>query len=63
MAQFTNQARLSYNDTVIDSNIAVGEIREVLTASKTAVNSTYRADDRVPMSSALSMQAASHKPT
>lgn len=47
MAQFTNQARLSYNDTVVDSNIAVGEIREVLTASKTAVNDTYRAGDRV----------------
>ena len=47
MAQFTNQARLSYNDTVVDSNIAVGEIREVLTASKTAVGATYRAGDRV----------------
>lgn len=47
MAQFTNQARLSYNDTVVDSNIAVGEIREVLTASKTAVGTTYRAGDRV----------------
>lgn len=47
MAQFTNQARLSYNDTVVDSNIAVGEIREVLTASKTTVGTTYRAGDRV----------------
>ncbi len=45
MAQFTNQARLTYNDSTINSNIAVGEIREVLSASKTALSDTYmRAD-------------------
>lgn len=47
MAQFTNQARLSYNDTVVNSNIAVGEIRDLLSASKDALAGTYRAGDRV----------------
>ena len=41
MAQFTNQAQLSYNNATINSNIAVGEILEVLSAAKTAVNNTY----------------------
>ena len=30
MARFTNQAQLSYNGAVVNSNIAVGEIVEVL---------------------------------
>ncbi len=42
MAQFTNQAQLTYNDSVINSNIAVGEILEVLSATKTAVKDTYK---------------------
>ena len=58
MAQFTNQARLSYHDTVVDSNIAIGEIREVLTASKSTINDAYRAGDRV----ASSTQAAPRRP-
>lgn len=41
MAQFTNQAQLSYNGTVVNSNVVVGEILEVVTASKTAVVDTY----------------------
>ena len=41
MAQFTNQAQLSYNDAVINSNVAVGEVLEVLSADKTAVTNTY----------------------
>ena len=46
MAQFTNQAQLSYNDSVINSNVAVGEILEVLSATKTAVMDDYvRGDD------------------
>lgn len=45
MAQFTNQAQLRFNDTVIDSNVAVGEIREALTVSKTAVVDEYTRDD------------------
>ncbi len=41
MAQFTNQATLSYTGGVVNSNIAVGEILEVLSASKTALRETY----------------------
>ena len=41
MAQFTNQAQLSYNNAVINSNVAVGEVLEVLSADKTAVTTTY----------------------
>ncbi len=43
MAQFFNQATLSYNNTVVNSNIATGELLEVLSASKTAVDSGYGA--------------------
>ena len=41
MAQFTNQAQLSYNNSVVSSNVAVGELIEVLSADKTAVEGTY----------------------
>ncbi|MBR6408568.1 MAG: hypothetical protein IKS19_08330 [Clostridia bacterium] len=41
MPQFTNQAQLSYNDSVVNSNIAVGEIIGVLSAVKTAVMDEY----------------------
>ena len=41
MAQFTNQAQLSYNNATINSNVAVGEILEVLSATKTAVTESY----------------------
>lgn len=47
MAQFTNQAQLSYNNSVVNSNIVVGEILEVLSAAKTAVTETYSAGDDV----------------
>ncbi len=47
MAQFTNQAQLSYNNTVTNSNIAVGEIVGSLTMSKTAVTDTYTQGDTV----------------
>ena len=47
MAQFTNQAQLSYNNATINSNVAVGEILEVLTAAKTAVTETYSQGDTV----------------
>ena len=43
MAQFTNQAQLSYNNATINSNIAVGEILEILSADKIAVTTTYTA--------------------
>jgi uncharacterized repeat protein (TIGR01451 family) len=47
MAQFTNQAQLSYNNTVVNSNVVVGEILEVVSVDKTAVVDTYSADGTV----------------
>lgn len=47
MAQFTNQAQLSYNNSVTNSNIAVGEILEVLSATKTAVMDDYVRNDDI----------------
>lgn len=47
MAQFTNQARLSYNDTVTVSNVAVGEIVDAISVTKTAVRDTYSINDSV----------------
>ena len=41
MAIFSNQATLTYNGNTTNSNIAYGEILEVLTASKTAVEGSY----------------------
>ncbi len=47
MATFSNQATLSYRDTVTNSNVVTGEITEVLAATKTAVDDTYGAGDAV----------------
>lgn len=47
MAIFTNQATISYNDTTRNSNVAVGEILEVLSATKTAVGETYAPGDDI----------------
>ena len=47
MAQFTNQAQLTYNNIVTVSNLAVGEIQDVLSMSKTAVNDFYTSHDTV----------------
>ncbi len=47
MAQFTNQAQLSYNNETVNSNIAVGEILEALTATKTALTTTYDRGDNI----------------
>ena len=41
MATFYNQATLRYNNTVTNSNIASGELVEVLSVTKTAVRDTY----------------------
>ena len=41
MAIFSNQATLTYNGTSTNSNIAYGEILDVLTATKTAIEGTY----------------------
>ncbi len=43
MAKFTNYATLSYNGGRIDSNTVTGELIEILTVSKTAVESSYTA--------------------
>lgn len=45
--QFTNQAQLSYNDTVVLSNTVTGEIADVLTVSKTALEDTYTVGGRL----------------
>lgn len=47
MATFTNQATLSYNNGVVNSNIVTGQIVEVLSASKTALTDTYGSGDTV----------------
>ncbi len=47
MAQFTNQAQLSYGNVVTSSNIAVGEILEALSATKTAIYPSYNQNDTV----------------
>ena len=41
MAIFSNQATLTYNGTSTNSNIAYGEILDVLAATKTAIEGTY----------------------
>lgn len=47
MATFTNQATLTYNGNVINSNITTGELLEVLSATKVAVIDTYGQDSDV----------------
>ena len=47
MAIFSNQAALSYNGITTLSNIATGEIIEVLSATKTALVNTYTANGTV----------------
>lgn len=47
LAQFTNQAQLTYNNFVRNSNVAVGEILEVLSATKNAVVGEYTAGDDI----------------
>lgn len=47
MASFTNVATLSYGGNQVSSNVVTGEIREVLTVSKTAVPATYAAGDTI----------------
>lgn len=41
MAIFSNQATLTYNGTTTNSNIAYGEILDVLTAAKTSIEGSY----------------------
>ena len=41
MAQFTNQAQLTYGNVVASSNIVVGEVISSISATKTALKETY----------------------
>lgn len=47
MAIFTNQATLSYNNTVTNSNITTGQLLEVLSVTKTAVVDRYSFGDTI----------------
>ena len=47
MAQFTNQARLSYSNGVVNSNVVTGEILEVVSATKTAIMDDYTRNDDI----------------
>ncbi len=47
MATFTNVATLTYNGNTAVSNTVVGEILEVITASKTAIGDTYGVNDNI----------------
>lgn len=47
MPLFTNQATLTYNNTVTNSNIVTGNLVEALSATKTAVVDTYSRGDSI----------------
>ncbi len=47
MAVFTNQATLTYNNTTTNSNIVTGEIIEVLSATKSSLQTEYGNNDTV----------------
>ena len=47
MATFTNQATLTYNGVTTNSNIATGELVEVLAVTKTALQDNYSANSTV----------------
>ena len=47
MAIFSNQATLTYGGNTTNSNIAYGEILDVITATKTAIEGTYTPGDLV----------------
>lgn len=53
MAIFSNQATLTYNGNTTNSNIAYGEILEVLTATKTSIEGSYTPGSLVTYAVAL----------
>lgn len=53
MATFTNQATLSYNDAIINSNTVTGEIVDPITVTKNAGTASYNTSDVVPYSISL----------
>ena len=59
MAIFSNQATLTYNGTATNSNIAYGEILEVLTVTKTAIEGNYTPDSLVTYAVTLRNTGAS----
>ena len=44
---FTNQASLSYNNLITNSNVVTGTLQEVLSISKSAISGDYRQGDTV----------------
>ena len=47
LATFFNQATLTYNGIVANSNITTGELVEVISAAKTAAPSTYESNEAI----------------
>ena len=47
MATFYNQASLSFNGRITNSNITEGELVDTISATKTALSSVYGANDRI----------------
>lgn len=47
MATFNNTATLFYNDNSVNSNIVTGELREVLSAAKSAITDNYGAGETI----------------
>ena len=47
MALFTNQATLTYNDNVVNSNIVTGEIVQVLTVTKNDLSDNFERDKTI----------------
>lgn len=45
MATFTNVATLSYNGTVVNSNVTTGEIQQTLAATKHSLANSYKQGD------------------
>lgn len=59
MAIFSNQATLTYNGNTTNSNIAYGEILDVLSATKTAIEGTYTPGELVTYAVTLRNTGAS----
>lgn len=53
MVTFTNQATLSYNGNVTNSNITTGEIADIPTVTKSAINSGYSQGESIAYSVSL----------
>ena len=54
MAIFSNQATLTYNGNTTNSNVAYGEILDVLTATKTSIEKSYTPGETITYVVALS---------